>query len=179
MHILFQRRHWDQGWAKTLREHPYTGGYIPQATLHRELHSKIHDVPVPNGKECREAVEALNRWLAKGVISPDDPIDEKLDTLIELFKGKCPATVEILKWQQEVVRKFYGTYKRKKDEEMYLYEVCVNDERLVQNLVVCTQILGYEPVVDGMKVSVKVDGVATKLLDLYHEFGDVNMTVVE
>ena len=177
-HLCFQRKHWEQGWAKILREHPYTGGYIPQATLHRELHSKIHDVPVPNGKECREAVEALNRWLANGMISLNDPLDAKLDTLIEIFDKRCPATVEIFKWQKEVVQKFYGRYK-KEEEKMYLCKVIVEDERLLENLVTCTKILGYEPTVEGTEVSVVVNDMATKLFELYHEFGTVVVTLVE
>jgi len=111
-HACFQGRHWSQGWAKTLREHPYTGAYIPQATLHREIHSKVHDVPVPNGKECREAVETLDRWLRDGVVSLDDSIEQRLAVLVGLFKGKCPATTAILEWQLEIVQKFYGHYNK-------------------------------------------------------------------
>lgn len=106
-HILFQGRHWKQGWAKRLREHPYCGGYIPQMTLHREIHSKIHDVPTPNGAECRVAVEALNSWLEAGYISLDDPMERKIEMIAKCFRAKCPATTAVLDWQREVVSKFY------------------------------------------------------------------------
>lgn len=106
-HILFQGRHWKQGWAKILREHKYCGGYIPQDTLHREIHSKIHDIPTPNGSECRKAVEALNSWLDAGYISLDDPIERKIEMIAKCFRANCPATTAILDWQREVVIKFY------------------------------------------------------------------------
>jgi len=106
-HILFQGRHWKNGWAKRLREHPYCGGYIPQMTLHREIHSKIHDVPTPNGAECRIAVEALNSWLEAGYISLDDPMERKIEMIAKCFRAKCPATTSVLDWQREVVLKFY------------------------------------------------------------------------
>lgn len=106
-HILFQKRHWQCGWAKVLREHPYCGAYIPQATLHREIHSKIHDVPTPNGADCRMAVETLERWLEIGLISLDDRLDVKIGAIAACFRAKCPATTAILDWQKEVVSKFY------------------------------------------------------------------------
>lgn len=107
-HILFQGRHWKCGWAKILREHPYCGAYIPQATLHREIHSKIHDVPTPNGPECRMAVEALNSWLEAGLITAEDRLDKRIEMIAKCFRARCPATTAILDWQREVVSKFYG-----------------------------------------------------------------------
>lgn len=107
-HFLFQKRHWQQGYAKALREHPYMGAYIPQRTLHRELHSKVHDVPVPNGRECRLAFEELMRLERAGLIDPvnDTPM-EKLDFLIFLWREFCPATVAILEWQRDIIAKFF------------------------------------------------------------------------
>ena len=107
-HILFQKKHWARGYAHTLREHPYCGEYIPKATLHRELHSKIHDVPCPNGDVCRMAVEKLNEWLEIGRISLGDRLDEKISVLADIFRETCPATTAILDWQREVVSKFYS-----------------------------------------------------------------------
>lgn len=106
-HILFQGRHWKQGWAKILREHKYCGGYIPQMTLHRAIHAKIHDIPTPNGADCRRAVEALNSWLEAGYISYDDRLDKKIENIAKCFRANCPATTAILDWQRDVVRKFY------------------------------------------------------------------------
>lgn len=108
-HLLFQGRHWQQGYAKLLRQHPYMGKYIPQATLHREIHSKIHDVPTPNGSECRMAYNEICRLEKLGEIDiVNDSVEKRLDLLISLWADKCPATVAILKWQRDIVAKFYA-----------------------------------------------------------------------
>ena len=108
-HFLFQKRHWQNGYAKALREHPYCGKYIPQFTLHRELHSKIHDVPCPNGKECRRAYFHLLEAEKNGEIDVKfDTAEQRLDFLIREWADDCPATVAILKWQKEVIHKFYS-----------------------------------------------------------------------
>lgn len=107
-HILFQGKHWQVGYAKLLRDHPYMGKYIPQYTLHREIHSKIHDVPTPNGPECRAAYYELVRREKEGLIDIEhDTFEDRIDFLIEMWEYKCPATVAILRWQREVVSKFY------------------------------------------------------------------------
>lgn len=84
------------------------GKYIPRDTLHRALHAKIHDVPVPNGKECKRAFEELMRLEAAGLIDVEnDTCEQRLDFLISLWKDSCPATTAILEWQRDVIRKFY------------------------------------------------------------------------
>lgn len=105
-HILYQRKHWQQGYARILREHPYCGAYIPQDTLHREIHSKIHDIPTPNGKDCRVAIEAIDSWLRAGLISLDDPLERKIEVITWCFKAKCKATTAMLEWQRDIVVKF-------------------------------------------------------------------------
>lgn len=106
-HILYQRKHWQQGWAKILREHPYCGAHIPRNTLHRAIHAKIHDIPTPNGKDCRMAVEVLENWLETGYISYDDPLDKRIEMIAKCFRAKCPATTAMLDWQKDIVAKFY------------------------------------------------------------------------
>lgn len=109
-HILFQGRHWHQGYARALREHEYLVKYIPRDTLHREIHSKIHDVPVPRGKECRIAFEELCHRERLGLIDIEhDTIEQRIDFLIEMWQeANCEATIAILKWQKQIVSKFYG-----------------------------------------------------------------------
>lgn len=107
-HILFQRKHWQNGFARALRNHPYMGKYIPVGTLHREIHSKIHDIPTPNGVDCRRAYNRLLEWERMGWIDvKNDTLEQRIQFLIDVWEDSCPATVAILKWQQEVVRKFY------------------------------------------------------------------------
>lgn len=106
-HFLYQRKHWQQGYARALRNHWYCGAYIPQMTLHRAIHSKLHDIPVPNGKECRKAFEELMRRDQQGLLSTTDSPMTRLSFLIEMFRDSCPATTAMLEWQYEIVKKFY------------------------------------------------------------------------
>lgn len=51
-HICFQRRYWNKGYAKAIRQvfvRP-----VP-VIYHRELHNILGTVPVPSGELCREA----------------------------------------------------------------------------------------------------------------------------
>lgn len=107
-HLLWQGRHWKQGYAKLLREHPYFKVNIPKDTLHREIHSKIHDIPTPNGAECRKAYELLLQDIASGKLDvAKDSISKRLDFLIEIWENSCPATVAMLRWQKDAIAKFY------------------------------------------------------------------------
>lgn len=107
-HFLFQARHWDQGYAKMLRSHPYAGARIPMRTLHREIHSKVHDVPRPNGDICKRTYEKLVRLCKSGKLDPrNDSPEKKLQFFIDEWAEICPATVEILRWQQQIIRKYY------------------------------------------------------------------------
>lgn len=108
-HLLFQGRHWEQGYAKLLREHPYFKVEIPKDTLHREIHSKIHDIPTPNGAECKLAYQLMVEGIASGRLDPEhDTAEKRLEFLISVWKDKCPATVAMLGWQRDIFAKFYG-----------------------------------------------------------------------
>lgn len=107
-HILFQRRYFSNGYAKRLREHPYCGSYIPKDTLHRLIHSEIANIPLPDDKYCKQALEAINSWLESGYISLDDPIEKKILTITRCFNATAPKTANALRFQHEIVSKFYS-----------------------------------------------------------------------
>ena len=109
-HILFQGKHWAQGYAKLLREHRYFRKKIPAGSLHRQIHTKIHDVPRPNWEDCKRAYLELRRREATGLIDLKyDTIEQRIDFLIEMWQDNCPATVAILQWQRDIVAKFYAS----------------------------------------------------------------------
>ena len=84
------------------------GCYIPRDTLHRTIHSKEHDIPVPNGRECRLAFDEILKREKEGTIDVDhDSCEKRLDLLINLWRDKCPATVAMLEWQKEIIAKYY------------------------------------------------------------------------
>ena len=106
-HIFFQKRHWKTDWAKLLRDHSYCGSMLPKHTLHRYIHENIKDIPVPDGKSCRMALEAINNWLETGYISMDSPIEQKLIVLINVFNRLSPETAQALRKQLEIIRNYH------------------------------------------------------------------------
>lgn len=62
-HILYQRRFWDKGYARVLRN-----AFVREVpvSVHRELHTHVlKDVPVPNGCLCKVAWEEYSRNKSK------------------------------------------------------------------------------------------------------------------
>lgn len=53
-HICFQKRHWNKGYARPICMAFVR--YVP-VTLHRELHARLKNVPVPDGALLKEAWE--------------------------------------------------------------------------------------------------------------------------
>lgn len=78
--------------------------------LLKENISNSYDVPCPNGRECRIAFEELCRRERLGLIDVEnDTIEQRIDFLIEMWKDdNCEATIAILKWQKQIVSKFYS-----------------------------------------------------------------------
>lgn len=107
-HFLYQRKHWQNGYAKLLREHPYCGRYIPQNSLHSLIHSKIHDIPTPSGKSCKRAYLKILELERSGQIDiARDSCEQRLDVLIKVWSKSDPATAEVLKLQREIIANFY------------------------------------------------------------------------
>jgi len=107
-HYLWMKRMYNSGWAKRLREHPYCGDYIPQMTLHRQIHDEIPFIPTPDDKYCKCAYEAINSWLEAKYVSMNDTPEEKLTTLIKCFKVNCPETTNALVKQLDIVKTYKG-----------------------------------------------------------------------
>lgn len=104
-HLLFQKMFWKEGYANLLREHPYMKVHVSQDGIHKKIHDKVHDVPTPNGKECKRAYLKLLEYELQGKINVfNDNILERLQFLIDCWQDTCPATVAILKWQQDIIR---------------------------------------------------------------------------
>ena len=107
-HILWQRRHWDGGWNKILRNHDYFKVLIPRDTLHKRIHEFVGDIPCPDGKHCKLAYEEVERRLDEGTINYYDHLEKRIDLLVELWSEDCPETVKALLKQRDVVSHFYG-----------------------------------------------------------------------
>lgn len=92
-HLLFQRKHYNKGYAKRLRN-AFTF-YIDE-DIHRELHEVLHDIPRPSD---RELVNLYNTYIRhKDVIQRSDIL-----TVCEWLATSCnnPA------WRACMFRQYY------------------------------------------------------------------------
>lgn len=105
-HILWQRRHWNSGYAKILREHDYMKVRVPVGTLHKEIHVSMADIPVPSTWLIKEAICEIDRLLKIGAISLDDPLTARLDLLIFMWDYAAPDTVRALRKQRQIAARY-------------------------------------------------------------------------
>lgn len=107
-HLLYQRRFWDSGYGKMLRNHPYLKIDIPIATLHAEIHRELFNIPRPKDEELRRAYFVMNVLLECQHISLDDPYYKRLDFLIDIWEKTEPKTADALKKEREIIYNFYN-----------------------------------------------------------------------
>lgn len=105
-HLLWQRRYWNNGYTKELRNYWYCVVDMPKDTLHPRIHESISHIPVPSGVSAREVLQSLRTLESYGIISENDCIVKRLAILIALFKFIEQPTVDALWKQLEVVRDY-------------------------------------------------------------------------
>ncbi len=111
-HILFFRKNWrKEMWSRRLREHPYMEVLIPTDTLHQQIHKLMDSgIPRPNEYACEMVWHDLEELKLVKLIDKRDGIEQRLNTLIELFNccgENVDDTVYALVLQKHIVRKFY------------------------------------------------------------------------
>lgn len=97
-------------WAKRLREHPYMGARIPMKTLHSTIHAKVHDIPRPKELICQATIFEIDERIKSGELDPkNDSLEKRLTVLIDFWSqiNGMEATVAMIKWQRQIVQKFY------------------------------------------------------------------------
>ena len=109
-HILWQARHWDNGYAKALRNHEYMKKMIPRDTLHKEIHSEISDIPMPSGKLCEKAYREIERLYREELIDFDyDSIETRIDVLLQIWaEDDCEPTKAMLRKERAIAHNFYS-----------------------------------------------------------------------
>lgn len=105
-HLLWEKRMYSQGYARSLREHPWLRIYIPRDTLHRWIHHNMRCIPVPDGKDARKCFELLMRMERVGELDYNANIFVRLNFLIEHLVSE--DTVNALKKQRQVISEFYS-----------------------------------------------------------------------
>lgn len=107
-HILYQRKHWQQGWAKILREHPYCGAQIPRNTLHRAIHAKISTIPLPVEGDCKKIFNELCIAEKNQLLSNEDSIGARIDFILERLSPESARCREALQMQKDIVAHYQG-----------------------------------------------------------------------
>lgn len=105
-HIFWQRKMWNKGYLRELRDFYYCRVIIPKNTLHYDIHQKILFIPIPRPLSARFAIEQLEMLDYYGAISDDDSFEKRLKILIELFKYVDEPTAQALKTQLDIVRRY-------------------------------------------------------------------------
>lgn len=105
-HILWQRRYWNSGYLKALREHEYLVVEVPVNTLHHQIHAEMSGIPVMSQSSAKMVLDELTRLQKFGALRLDEPISKRLELLIFMLDGIEASTVKALKKQLRVVISF-------------------------------------------------------------------------
>lgn len=107
-HILWERRLWNSGSLRALREYYYCIVPLPKETIHKLIHEKIRNVPVPKQSYARYVLDELKKLDDVGAISDKDRIEKRLSVLICFFDCIEQETANALWEQLKIVREFYN-----------------------------------------------------------------------
>ena len=85
---------------------------IPVHTLHKEIHRKMNSIPVPSPEVCEYVWHELEYLRIARLINAElDGLEQKLGVLIQILseykEDNLEATIATLKWQKQIVHKFY------------------------------------------------------------------------
>ena len=105
-HLCYQRRHWNVGYNRELRNYFYCVISIPSSTLHRCIHEWVSDIPAPKPLSSKLALEQLEMLRAHGAIQNTDPIDKRLTILIALFDCIEQPTADGFRRQLKIVQEY-------------------------------------------------------------------------
>lgn len=105
-HIFFMRKTWDRLGYRKLRTFPYCMVPLERDTLHRYIHSNMHNIPTPEPIAVEEALKQLRMLDSAGVLLNDDPIEKRITLLAALFDCSAQPTADALREQLELVYRF-------------------------------------------------------------------------
>ena len=107
-HLLWQAAHYNHGYAKRLRLHPWLIMLIPRDTLHHSIHNAIGDIPVPSDDLCKRAYFKLTELESQELLDYRATVEDRIDWLLDVWTlEEAPNTVLALLHQKKVVHDFY------------------------------------------------------------------------
>lgn len=105
-HLLWERKMWNSGSLRELREFYYCKVNIPRDTLHKEIHERVPFVPTPNPKYAKFVLNELKHLDEIGAIREDDSVEKRLGVLICYFDCIEQKTASALWEQLKIVREY-------------------------------------------------------------------------
>ena len=108
-HCLWIGKKWNAGhYSRMLRNYWYFKVYIPANTIHKLIHQEMVEIPVPSEDVCRMVYYDILAMENRGEITPEDPIWERLQLLIDQIGDNCPTTTYALSKQVQILKEFYA-----------------------------------------------------------------------
>lgn len=105
-HLCWQRRYWNRGAIKELRDYHYCIVQIPKDTMHKYIHEKMKLIPVPKEENAAYALEQLKYLYSINAIRDDDILEKRLNLLAALFDCVDQPTADGFRRQLEVICEF-------------------------------------------------------------------------
>lgn len=105
-HLCYQRKKWERGNLRRLRDYWYCKIPIPRDTLHKMIHLEVLDIPVPKDSSAKSALEQLEFLEKFSAISEYDSIERRLELLASLFDCSDQETADAFREQIRIVHEF-------------------------------------------------------------------------
>lgn len=97
-HLLWQRRWYNTGYCRSLRNLPYTKVKLDKK-LHKTLHEEISRVPIPTEATAKRICYAILNGLIMETIHIDDKPSDRIAFMMDLLSTADKQTYVALKTQ--------------------------------------------------------------------------------
>lgn len=101
-HVLWPRRSWTGRYQKRLRNHWYLVVELP-TRLHDDLHASMSGIAVPNDRQARLVLEQIQYLERLGVLHKSDPVEMRINILVQLFDRLNKDTQKSLQRELELL----------------------------------------------------------------------------
>ena len=104
-HLCFPRKSWNSDNRLRLRRMHYCICVL-EKPLHNKIHIEVGLVSIPSDEVAGEVASKLETLLVNGLISCQDPPEQRLRLLASLFSEKAPWTANALYEQARVIDEY-------------------------------------------------------------------------
>lgn len=105
-HLCYQRKNWQRGHLRQLRDYWYCKVLIPRDTLHKYIHQNLPDIPAPKDLNAKNALEQLEKLETYNAISEYDSVERRLKILAALFDCCDQDTADAFRKQLALIYEY-------------------------------------------------------------------------